>query len=128
MKGKVAALFVLDKAIYDGDVSMINPLDVADVTVLKDAASAAAYGSRGFGGVVVITTKSGKGTVPPAVSTYEKSAYQYFISKGIELRVIGKDGKNISSGVISRETDSSIFIRKKEILKSLIEKVELIPQ
>ena len=128
MKGKVAALFVLDKAIYDGDVSMINPLDVADVTVLKDAASAAAYGSRGFGGVVVITTKSGKGTIPPAVSTYEKSAYQYFISKGTELRIIGKDGKNITSGVISRETDSSIFVRKKEILKSRIEKVEIIPQ
>jgi TonB-dependent SusC/RagA subfamily outer membrane receptor len=128
MKGKVAALFVLDKAIYDGDVSMINPLDVADITVLKDAASAAAYGSRGFGGVVLITTKSGKGTLPPSVSTYEKSAYQYFISKGMELRIIGKDGKSISAGVISRETDSSIFVRKKEILKSTIEKVEIIPQ
>jgi TonB-dependent SusC/RagA subfamily outer membrane receptor len=128
MKGKVAALFVLDKAIYDGDISMINPMDVADITVLKDAASAAAYGSRGFGGVVVITTKSGKGTIPPAVSTFEKSAYQYFISKGTTLRIIGKDGKNITSGVISRETDSSIFVRKKEILKTNIEKVEIIPQ
>jgi TonB-dependent SusC/RagA subfamily outer membrane receptor len=128
MKGKVAALFVLDKAIYDGDISMINPLDVADITVLKDAASAAAYGSRGFGGVVQITTKSGNASIPPAVNTFNKSAYQYFITKSIELRVIGKDGKTIANGVITKETDSSILMRKREILKKNIEKVEIIPQ
>ena len=126
MKGKVAALFVIDNAIFEGDIGSINPIDVANVTVLKDAASAAAYGSRGFGGVVLITTKNGKGFVPPVVSSYEKSAYQYFINKGTELRVIGKDGKVITTGVISRESDSSIFIRKKEIHKKLIEKVEMI--
>ena len=126
MKGKIAALFVIDNAIFEGDIGSINPIDVASVSVLKDAASAAAYGSRGFGGVVLITTKNGKGYVPPVVSNYEKSAYQYFISKGIELKVIGKDGKIITTGVISRESDSSIFIRKKEILKKLIEKVEMI--
>jgi len=112
--------------IYEGEIASINPIDVANVTVLKDAASAAAYGSRGFGGVILITTKNGKGYLPPVVSNYEKSAYQYFISKGIELRVIGKDSKTITTGVISRESDSSIFIRKKEIHKKLIEKVEMI--
>jgi hypothetical protein len=76
--------------------------------------------------VILITTKNGKGYLPPVVSNYEKSAYQYFISKGIELRVIGKDSKTITTGVISRESDSSIFIRKKEIHKKLIEKVEMI--
>ncbi len=128
MKGKIPATFVLDKAIYEGDISMINAIDVADITVLKDAASAAAYGSRGFGGVVLITTKTGKSTPPAAINTFEKSAYQYFISKGLELNVIGKDGRIIATGVISKETDSSIFIRKKEMLKKNIEKVELIPQ
>jgi TonB-dependent SusC/RagA subfamily outer membrane receptor len=128
MKGKVPATFVLDKAIYEGDVGMINALDVADITVLKDAASAAAYGSRGFGGVVLITTKTGKSSPPAAINTFEKSAYQYFISKGLELNVIGKDGKIMATGVISKETDSSIFVRKKEMLKKNIEKVELIPQ
>lgn len=126
MKGKVAALFVLDNVIYEGDIAAINPIDVANVTVLKDAASASAYGSRGFGGVILISTKNGKGYVPPTVSSYEKSAYQYFINKGTELKVIGKDGKTITTGVISRETDSSIIIRKKEIHKKLIEKVEMI--
>ena len=42
----------------EGDPSMINPNDVASVTVLKDAASAAIYGARGSFGVVLITTKN----------------------------------------------------------------------
>ncbi len=126
LKGKVAATFVLDNVIYEGDVGMINPVDVASVTVLKDDAAAAAYGARGFGGVILINTKTGKGYVPPTIHSYDKSAYQYFISKGIEIRAIGKDGKEITTGVISKETPTSIFIRKKEILKSNIEKVEII--
>lgn len=126
LKGKVAATFVVDKVIYEGDISLINPLDVADITVLKDDAAAAAYGARAFGGVILITTKNGKGIIPPQVNSYSKSAYQYFISKSIEIRVIGKDGKSIGSGIVTKETDSSIFMRKKEILKTAIEKVEIV--
>ena len=128
MKGKVPAIFVVDKAIYDGDISLINPMDVASMTALKDEAAKAVYGARGFGGVIVITTKNGTGTMPTEVSTYEKSAYQYFISKGTDLKIIGKDGKIMANGVITRETDSSILLRKKEILKRNIEKVEIIIQ
>ena len=126
LKGKVPAAFVVDRVMYDGDISLINPMDVAEITVLKDDAAAAAYGARAFGGIIMITTKNGKGVIPPQIKSYNKSAYQYFISKELEIRVIGKDGKSIGSGVISKETDSSIFIRKKEILKSNIEKVEIV--
>ncbi len=41
--------------------SFINPNDVESVTVLKDAAAASIYGARAANGVIVITTKSGKG-------------------------------------------------------------------
>lgn len=125
LKSRVPATFVLDGVIYEGDVSLINPMDVANISVLKDQAASAVYGARGFGGVIQITTKNGKGVIPPSVSTYEKSAYQYFISKGTELRVIGKTGKNLATGIITKETDTSIFLRKKEILKKDIEKVEI---
>ncbi|MFV0248018.1 MAG: SusC/RagA family TonB-linked outer membrane protein [Tenacibaculum sp.] len=40
-------------------MSSINPSDIEDITILKDAASAAIYGSRGAFGVILITTKSG---------------------------------------------------------------------
>ncbi|MGQ8336118.1 TonB-dependent receptor [Sunxiuqinia sp. A32] len=49
------ALVLIDGV--EGDPSLINPNDIASVSVLKDAASAAIYGARGSFGVVLITTK-----------------------------------------------------------------------
>jgi TonB-linked SusC/RagA family outer membrane protein len=46
-----------------GNLSVINPNDIESVSVLKDAASAAIYGSRGANGVVVVKTKRGKSGV-----------------------------------------------------------------
>lgn len=45
-------------------LSFINPADIADITILKDASAAAIYGSRAASGVVIITTKSGKSGKP----------------------------------------------------------------
>ena len=53
-------LYVVDGVPYDGSINAINPEDIASMTVLKDAASAALYGSRGANGVIIITTKQGK--------------------------------------------------------------------
>lgn len=54
-------LYVVDGMIYNGDIADINPADVESMSVLKDAASCALYGSRGANGVVLITTKRAKG-------------------------------------------------------------------
>lgn len=126
MKGKVGALIVVNGVIYDGDITMINPVDVASISLLKEEAASAVYGTRGFGGVIQITTKDGKGVEPASVNRYEKSAYQYFISKGTELKIIGLDGKSITTGVISKETDSTVMVRKKIIHKKTIQKVEMV--
>jgi TonB-dependent SusC/RagA subfamily outer membrane receptor len=55
------ALIVIDgvPAQHDNPLSTINSKDIESVTVLKDAASTALYGSRGANGVVLITTKKG---------------------------------------------------------------------
>lgn len=53
-------LTVLDGMPYDGDISAINPNDIESMTVLKDASSAALYGSRAANGVLIITTKKGR--------------------------------------------------------------------
>ncbi|WP_430815681.1 SusC/RagA family TonB-linked outer membrane protein [Carboxylicivirga sp. RSCT41] len=53
-------LYVVDGVPYDGKLNAINPQDIESLTVLKDAASAALYGSRGANGVIMITTKKGK--------------------------------------------------------------------
>ena len=46
------------------DMTVVNPDDVESITVLKDAASAAIYGSRAANGVVLVTTKKGKNEKP----------------------------------------------------------------
>lgn len=46
--------------IYTTSIAGINPNDIEDITVLKDAAATAIYGARAANGVIVITTKSGK--------------------------------------------------------------------
>ncbi len=51
-------LYVIDGVPVD-DIRGLNPSDVKSIDVLKDAASAAIYGSRGSNGVVIITTKRG---------------------------------------------------------------------
>ena len=44
----------------DGDLNALNPQDIENITVLKDAAAASVYGSRAAFGVILVTTKSGK--------------------------------------------------------------------
>ncbi|MCD8286753.1 MAG: SusC/RagA family TonB-linked outer membrane protein, partial [Clostridia bacterium] len=53
-------LIIVDGAPYSASLSNIPQGDVESITVLKDAASAALYGSRGAAGVILITTKSGQ--------------------------------------------------------------------
>ncbi len=54
-----APLYVVDGMPYDGSIAAINPSDIESMTVLKDAASTALYGSRAANGVIIITTKKG---------------------------------------------------------------------
>lgn len=54
-----APLIIVDGVTYSGDLSSIDPGDIASTTVLKDATATSLYGSRGANGVVVITTKKG---------------------------------------------------------------------
>ncbi|WEA00620.1 SusC/RagA family TonB-linked outer membrane protein [Mucilaginibacter sp. SJ] len=63
-----------------GSIDVINPNDIESVTLLKDAASAAIYGSRGANGVIVIKTKRGKNG--PASVQY---SYNYGIANATKL-------------------------------------------
>ncbi|OQP54417.1 SusC/RagA family TonB-linked outer membrane protein [Niastella populi] len=53
-------LIVIDGFPYDGDINNINPNDIENINVLKDAAAASIWGVRAGNGVIVITTKKGK--------------------------------------------------------------------
>lgn len=58
------ALIVVDGIIFNGSLANLNPNDIATIDVLKDASSAAIYGSRAANGVVLISTRKGKSDQP----------------------------------------------------------------
>ncbi len=57
--GAWSPLIILDNFPYEGDLSNINPNDIENITILKDAAAASIWGTRSGNGVIVLTTKSG---------------------------------------------------------------------
>lgn len=61
-------LIVVDNFPYDGPLESINPNDIDQITVLKDAAAASIWGARAGNGVIVITTKNGSLGSPTRVS------------------------------------------------------------
>lgn len=67
-------LIVIDGLPVPDGLSFLNPADVESIEVLKDAASAAIYGSRGASGVIMVTTK--KGTTSKPKYTFKYSAGQ----------------------------------------------------
>ncbi|WP_279180010.1 SusC/RagA family TonB-linked outer membrane protein [Bacteroides acidifaciens] len=61
-------LFVIDGLVADGEsFNKLNPMDIENISILKDAGTAAIYGSRSSNGVVVVTTKKGKKNQRPVV-------------------------------------------------------------
>ncbi len=56
--GSSGPLYIIDGV--RGDIATVNPADIESIDVLKDAASAAIYGSQSANGVVLVTTKNGK--------------------------------------------------------------------
>lgn len=60
LEGQSNPLIIVDGFPYNDDLSTINPYDIENITLLKDAASASIYGAKSANGVIVITTKRGK--------------------------------------------------------------------
>lgn len=74
-------LVVVDGHPVPDGLAFVNMADVQSVEVLKDAASAAIYGSRGASGVIIITTKSGKADKPKYAFKFSngaKTAYERY--------------------------------------------------
>lgn len=63
-------LIVID-GVAGGDIRTLAPQDIESMSVLKDAASAAIYGTRGANGVILITTKKGTGEAGLPIVTYD---------------------------------------------------------
>ena len=86
-------MIVLDGMPFYGELSEINPDDIGQIDVLKDASSAAIYGAKAAAGVIIITTKKGK-TGKPVInvsanmSVKNKSAYRDYFSASDYVRYL----------------------------------------
>ncbi len=80
-------LYVVD-GVITSDISFLSTQDIQSMEILKDASAAAIYGSRGANGVILITTKSGKGAEGKK-PTINFDAYWGFQNRWKKLDVLG---------------------------------------
>ena len=71
-------LYIVDGTPFSGDISGIDPSNIESYTVLKDATATAIYGSRGANGVILISTKKGKG----------EGTIEVNVKRGVNLKLI----------------------------------------
>lgn len=99
------ALIVID-GVPGGSTANINPADIESIDILKDASSAAIYGTRAANGVVLITTKKGK--QGPARITY--NTYLALQSPAAKLNVLdGSQYMNYLNDISKDEGRSPVF-------------------
>lgn len=116
-------LYVVDGVPFDA-ISNLNADDIENITILKDAASSALYGSRAANGVVLVTTKKGRsekvqfnvkvnqGISMRAIQEYERlDAYQYYPMAWEALRnaYLSADGSTYTMETASAAASKNIF-------------------
>ena len=111
INGSNEPLYVIDGVPYGGNISDLNSADIESITVLKDATSAALYGSRAGNGVILINTKKGRNdkvrvNVSAMLGTYNRGIPEYdrmnarqwmsamMQSYAREIHLAGNSGKN----------------------------------
>ncbi|WP_235337123.1 SusC/RagA family TonB-linked outer membrane protein [Pontibacter korlensis] len=109
--GNSGPLYVVD-GVLTSDISFLNPADIQSIDVLKDAASAAIYGSQAANGVVLITTRSGKAGQPTQITfdTYygvQNVAKKHDMLNAREYASIMNEAM-INSGKLPRFTNEEI--------------------
>lgn len=114
-------LFIVD-GMRTGGIEYLNPNDIESVEILKDAASAAIYGSEGANGVVLVTTKKGKNgasvvsysgnygiqearNIPSVLNAQQ---YATYYREGLRHEILSKyQGINIPEAMINRLINTS---------------------
>lgn len=115
ISGEQNPLMVLDGVIFRGNLIDINPQDIGSVDVLKDNSAAAVYGSQAANGVILITSKTGKGRNNKPLINYTAS---------VSLQTPGREfvpgngedfiNKNIEIDWLESRTPESGYLEAKE--------------
>lgn len=79
LKAGTSPLILIDGV--PGTLNSVSPNDIEQIDVLKDGSAAAIYGTRGTNGVILITTKSSKGEMKPAIEVNSYISFQKIAKK-----------------------------------------------
>lgn len=109
-------LYIVD-GVPSADTRSLNPADIEDVVILKDAASAAIYGAQGANGVVIITTKHGKSAVPK----FEFSTYVGSSSAWRTLKVLNSEQYRDLMTELGQTTDWSRYTENTDWQKKVFQ-------
>lgn len=123
-------LVVVDGHPVPDGLAFVNMSDVESVEVLKDAASAAIYGSRGASGVILVTTKSGKLDKPKYTVKYSQgvktpyklynfmttSAYTKLLFDEAALRAADPDAPTVTVGNTASTAERAAYIIENDLL------------
>jgi len=107
-------LVVVDGHIVPDGLAFVNMSDVASVEVLKDAASAAIYGSRGANGVIIVTTKSGK---------TDKTRYNIKVSTGIRSAYKTQDMMTVTEYVTLLFDEAAMRAKDPTVIPTQVNRV-----
>lgn len=102
--GNSNPLYVVDGMFVD-DIRYLNPGDIESMEVLKDASSLAIYGVRGANGVIIVTTKSGRGA--KASFSYDGYAGLTNVTNRIEMANASEYGALINEAIVNTDPGAS---------------------
>ena len=122
ISGASNPLIVVDGYPISGSLATVNPNDIESLEVLKDAASAAIYGSRGANGVILVTTKKGKS----GKASFSYDAYVSTSSRYVRDNINPTAGEwantvesNVANGTFNiSEVDQEIYNYRLNALKN----------
>lgn len=111
-------LIVVDGFQYEGDLRSLNPYEIENITLLKDAAASSIYGAKASNGVIVVTTKKGKTgktqiTYTNNITYTEKPDIAYAMN-----RVNSKDLVNIHEIYAKKAFDSGVMKNYRGLMES----------
>src|SRR5690606_20590510 len=108
--GSATPLYVVDGVWFD-DISFLNPADIENISILKDASSEAIYGVRAANGVVLVTTKKGRGQATINYNGYvgvQKVTNQVEMANATEYATLINE-MNVSNGNPAPFTDPASY-------------------
>lgn len=117
ISGSSEPLYVVD-GVPTTDTRTINPADIENISILKDASSAAIYGAQGANGVVLITTKKGQSGAPK----FDFTAYTGFSQPWKTLEVLNSEQYRDLMTEFGQNTDWSQYTENTDWQKEIFQR------